>query len=63
MQSPEFRFTLLHEKQLPLRLRKTARMLFLQGQSLRETALATGNTLHRIRTDRATLQTLARAAG
>lgn len=63
MQSPEFRFTLVHEKQLPARMRKTARMLFLHGQSLRDTAEATGNTLHRIRTDRATLSTLARAAG
>jgi DNA-directed RNA polymerase specialized sigma24 family protein len=63
MQSPEFRFTLLHEKQLPARMRKTARLLFLHGQSLRETAEVTGHTLHRIRTDRATLSTLARAAG
>lgn len=63
MQSPEFRFTLLHESQLPPALRKTAKLLFLQGRSLRHTAQATGLTLHRIRTDRATLQTLARAAG
>ncbi|MFI4859504.1 MAG: hypothetical protein ACIAXF_02360 [Phycisphaerales bacterium JB063] len=61
MQSPEFRFTLLHESELTPKLRKTARLLFLHGQSLRHTAQATGNSLHRIRTDRATLQTLARA--
>lgn len=63
LQSPEFRFTLLHEKQLPARLRKTAKLLFVHGRSLRETAHATGHSLHRVRTDRATLQTLARAAG
>ncbi|MEM9414557.1 MAG: hypothetical protein AAGA29_03645 [Planctomycetota bacterium] len=62
MQSAEFRFTLLHEKQLTPKLRKTARLLFLQGRSLRHTAKATNSTLHRVRTDRATLQTLARAA-
>lgn len=63
LQSPEFRFTLLHEKKLPVRLRKTAKLLFIHGRSLRDTARATGHSLHRVRTDRATLQTLARAAG
>ncbi|XAL97980.1 sigma factor-like helix-turn-helix DNA-binding protein [Phycisphaeraceae bacterium D3-23] len=63
MQSAEFRFTLLHENELTPKLRKTAKLLFLQGCSLRHTAQATHSTLHRIRTDRATLQTLARAAG
>ena len=61
MTQPEFRFTLLHAGQLPPTLRKTAKLLFLQGQSMRDTARATGHTLHRIRTDRTTLQTLARA--
>ena len=61
MHQPEFRFTLLHAGQLPPALRKTAKLLFLHGRSMRDTALATGHTLHRVRTDRSTLQTLARA--
>ena len=60
--SPEFRFVALHLKQLPAPLRRPARLLFLHGRSLRDTARTTGKTLHRIRCQRATLQTLARAA-
>ena len=58
--SPEFRFTLLHQDKLPRTMRRTATLLFIQGRSLRETARLTRKTLHRIRCDRATLQTLAR---
>lgn len=58
--SPEFRFTLLHQDKLPRPMRRTATLLFIQGRSLRETALLTKNSLHRVRCDRATLQTLAR---
>jgi len=61
MTQPEFRFTLLHAGQLPPHLRKTAKLLFLQGRSMRDTAASTGHTLHRVRTDRNTLQALARA--
>lgn len=61
MTQPEFRFTLLHARRLPPALRKTAKLLFLQGRSMRDTATATGHTLHQVRTDRNTLQTLARA--
>lgn len=59
--SPEFRFVALHLKQLPAPLRRPAKLLFLHGRSLRDTARTTGRTLHRIRCQRATLQTLARA--
>lgn len=60
LSSPEFRFTLLHQDKLPRTMRRTATLLFIQGRSLRETARLTKKTLHRIRCDRATLQTLAR---
>jgi DNA-directed RNA polymerase specialized sigma24 family protein len=58
--SPEFRFTLMHNGRLPKPMRRTATLLFVHGLSLRETARLTGKTLHRVRCDRATLQTLAR---
>ncbi len=58
--SPEFRFTVLHQNRLPKPMRRTANFLFVQGRSLRETAKLTDSTLHRIRCDAATLQTLAR---
>lgn len=58
--SPEFRFTLLHQNKLPRTMRRTATLLFIQGRSMRETAELTKKTLHRVRCDRATLQTLAR---
>lgn len=58
--SPEFRFTLLHEKSLPKPLRRTATLLFVHGRSLRDTAKLTSKSLHRVRCDRAMLQTLAR---
>lgn len=58
--SPEFRFTLLHQDRLPRPLRRTATLLFLHGRSLRDTAELTGKSLHRVRCERATLQTLAR---
>lgn len=57
--SPEFRFTMLHQDKLPKPMRRTATLLFIQGRSLRETAQLTQKTLHRVRCDRATLQTLA----
>lgn len=57
--SPEFRFTLLHQDKLPRPMRRTATLLFVQGRSLRETAQLTKKSLHRVRCDRATLQTLA----
>ena len=60
LDSPEFRFTLLHQNKMPRPMRRTATLLFIQGRSLRETAHLTKKTLHRIRCDRATLQTLAR---
>ena len=44
-------------------MRRTATLLFVQGRSMRETAEATKKSLHRIRCDRATLQTLARVPG
>lgn len=58
--SPEFKFTLLHQDKMPRTMRRTATLLFVQGRSMRETAEATNKSLHRIRCDRATLQTLAR---
>jgi len=58
--SPEFRFTLLYQDKLPRTMRRTATLLFIQGRSLRETARLTQKTLHRVRCDRAMLQTLAR---
>jgi len=58
--SPEFRFTLMHQNKLPRAMRKTATLLFIQGRSMRETAELTNKSLHRIRCDRAYLQTLAR---
>jgi DNA-directed RNA polymerase specialized sigma24 family protein len=58
--SPEFRFTLLHQDKMPRAMRRTATLLFIQGRSMRETAEVTRKSLHRIRCDRATLQTLAR---
>lgn len=58
--SPEFRFTVLHQDRLPKAMRRTATLLFVQGRSLRDTAKLTRKSLHRIRCDRATLQTLAR---
>lgn len=60
LDSPEFRFTLLHQNKMPRPMRRTATLLFVHGRSLRETARLTKKTLHRIRCDRATLQTLAR---
>jgi len=60
MSAPEYRFAVLHHQQLPRRLKRTADLLFIQGQSLRHTARVTGQSLHRVRCDRATLQTLAR---
>lgn len=60
LDSPEFRFTLLHQNKLPKPMRRTATLLFIHGRSLRETAKLTNTTLHRVRCDRATLQTLAR---
>ena len=63
MTSPEFRFTVLYQQRLPKPLRRTATLLFVQGRSLRETAKLTRKTLHRIRCDRAMLQTLARVEG
>lgn len=61
LSSPEFRFTVLHRDRMPSPLRRTATLLFVHGRSLRETAKRTNKTLHRIRCDRAMLQTLARA--
>ena len=58
--SPEFRFTVLHQNRLPRSMRRTATLLFVQGRSMRETARLTKKTLHRVRCDRAMLQTLAR---
>lgn len=58
--SPEFRFTMLHQDKLPKPMRRTATLLFIQGRSIRETAQLTKKSLHRVRCDRATLQTLAR---
>ncbi len=58
--SPEFRFTLLYQDKLPRTMRRSATLLFIQGRSLRETAQLTKKTLHRIRCDRAYLQTIAR---
>ena len=58
--SAEFRFTVMHQDQLPKKLRKTATLLFVHGRSLRDTARLTRCSLHRIRCDRAMLQTLAR---
>lgn len=60
LSSPEFRFTLLHQQKLPRAMRRTATLLFIQGRSLRETARLTNKSLHRVRCDRAMLQTLAR---
>lgn len=60
LDSPEFRFTVLHSDRLPRPLRRTATLLFVHGRSLRDTAKLTKKTLHRIRCDRAMLQTLAR---
>lgn len=60
LHSPEFRFTVMHQDRLPRPMRRTATLLFVQGRSLRETAKLTNKTLHRVRCDRATLQTLAR---
>ncbi|MFK7788290.1 MAG: sigma factor-like helix-turn-helix DNA-binding protein [Phycisphaeraceae bacterium] len=60
LDTPEFRFTLLHQDKMPRAMRRTATLLFIHGRSLRETARLTQKTLHRIRCDRATLQTLAR---
>jgi len=60
LSSPEFRFTVLHQDRLPATMRRTASLLFVHGQSLRETARLTNRTLHRVRCDCATLQTLAR---
>ncbi|MGB0768004.1 MAG: hypothetical protein ACPGYV_09870, partial [Phycisphaeraceae bacterium] len=60
IESPEFRFTLLHQEKLPRTMRRTATLLFVQGRSLRETARLTKKTLHRVRCDRAMLLTLAR---
>lgn len=57
--SPEFRFIMLHQGKLPKPMRRTATLLFIQGRSLRETAQLTKKSLHRVRCDRATLQTLA----
>lgn len=59
IQSPEFRFTMLHQDKLPKPMRRTATLLFIHGRSLRETAQLTKKSLHRVRCDRATLQTLA----
>lgn len=58
--SPEFRFTMLHQDKLPKPMRRTATLLFIHGRSIRETAELTQKSLHRVRCDRATLQTLAR---
>lgn len=58
--SPEFRFTMMHQERLPKAMRRTATLLFVQGRSLRDTAKLTQKSLHRIRCDRAMLQTLAR---
>ena len=58
--SPEFRFTVLHQDRLPKAMRRTATLLFVHGRSLRATAGLTKKSLHRIRCDRAMLQTLAR---
>ena len=58
--SPEFRFTVLHQDRLPRGTRRTATLLFVHGRSLRKTAELTKKSLHRIRCDRAMLQTLAR---
>lgn len=60
LNSPEFRFTVLHQDRLPRPMRRTATLLFVHGRSLRETAKLTRKTLHRVRCDRATMQTLAR---
>lgn len=58
--SPEFKFTVTHQQRLPRAMRRTATLLFVQGRSLRETAKLTNKSLHRVRCDRAMLQTLAR---
>lgn len=60
LSSAEFRFTVLHQDQMPKAMRRTATLLFVHGRSLRETAQVTKQTLHRVRCDRATIQTLAR---
>ena len=59
MHSPEFRLTVLHPDLLPAELQRVARLLFVQGRSLRDTARLTRRTLHRIRNQRTALQTLA----
>lgn len=57
--SPEFRLTVLHPELLPAELQRVARLLFVQGRSLRDTARLTRRTLHQIRSQRTTLQALA----
>lgn len=59
LESAEFRFTVLYQDQLPKGTRRVATLLFVQGRSLRDTAKLTRKSLHRIRCERAKLQTLA----
>jgi len=57
--SPLFIYVVCHLSDLPPALRQTARLIVLQGHSLRETAHRTNRSLHTIRRHLTGLQTLA----
>lgn len=59
MCSDEFRLAALHPELLPAGMSKVAKLLFIQGRSLRETARLTRRSLHRVRSQRTALQALA----
>lgn len=60
LDSPLFRFAASRFELLPRDLQTTARRHILEGHSLRKTAQLTGLSLHRIRQQRRSLETLAK---
>ena len=60
VESPMYRFVAGHLDMLPRELQPTARRHILEGLSLRQTALATGQTLHRVRRHRQSIETRSR---
>ncbi|MFP4144835.1 MAG: hypothetical protein ACOCTI_03625 [Phycisphaeraceae bacterium] len=63
VRDPLFRFVAGREELLPREVRSTARLVVLQGRSLREAGRATGLSLYRVRQHMQTVRELARIIG
>ena len=60
VRTPLFAYTILYRDLLPLHVQQTARLVVLQGQSLRRTSEITGYTLHEVRQHMRVVRAMAR---